>query len=303
MLPQPIPQESFTMSALFRSDVTAVGDYRAELGETPVWCQRTQSLLWVDILAQRVLRYWPETKKTEIHDLPSITSAVLLTEKRNLFLLVSIDGIHLYDYDLKSRQTICGYFGAEGTRPNEAAIAPDGSLWFGTLDLKEEKNNGAWYRYEAGADAPEMMLDNVGITNTLVWYEGKVWFADTRKNRFYSANARRINPQKISCFSSGDKSPDGSALAQNGWLITACWGSHCLLRQQINQGELLTLDTAPLPVTQPSCCTFGGPDMTELYITSARKTLEAPHALEGALLHVQTSTVGVPQNLFKLQKP
>ena len=303
MLPQPIPQESFTMSALFRSDVTAVGDYRAELGETPVWCQRTQSLLWVDILAQRVLRYWPETKKTEIHDLPSITSAVLLTEKRNLFLLVSIDGIHLYDYDLKSRQTICGYFGAEGTRPNEAAIAPDGSLWFGTLDLKEEKNNGAWYRYEAGADAPEMMLDNVGITNTLVWYEGKVWFADTRKNRFYSANARRINPQKISCFSSGDKSPDGSALAQNGWLITACWGSHCLLRQQINQGELLTLDTAPLPVTQPSCCTFGGPDMTELYITSARKILEAPHALEGALLHVQTSTVGAPQNLFKLQKP
>ncbi|MFS7249395.1 SMP-30/gluconolactonase/LRE family protein [Rahnella rivi] len=291
------------MSALFRSDVTAVGDYRAELGETPVWCQRTQSLLWVDILAQRVLRYWPETKKTEIHDLPSITSAVLLTEKRNLFLLVSIDGIHLYDYDLKSRQTICGYFGAEGTRPNEAAIAPDGSLWFGTLDLKEEKNNGAWYRYEAGADAPEMMLDNVGITNTLVWYEGKVWFADTRKNRFYSANARRINPQKISCFSSGDKSPDGSALAQNGWLITACWGSHCLLRQQINQGELLTLDTAPVPVTQPSCCTFGGPDMTELYITSARKTLEAPHGLEGALLHVQTSTVGAPQNLFKLQKP
>lgn len=303
MLPQPIPQESFTMSALFRSDVTAVGDYRAELGETPVWCQRTQSLLWVDILAQRVLRYWPETKKTEIHDLPSITSAVLLTEKRNLFLLVSIDGIHLYDYDLKSRQTICGYFGAEGTRPNEAAIAPDGSLWFGTLDLKEEKNNGAWYRYEAGADAPDMMLDNVGITNTLVWYEGKVWFADTRKNRFYSANARRINPQKISCFSSGDKSPDGSALAQNGWLITACWGSHCLLRQQINQGELLTLDTVPVPVTQPSCCTFGGPDMTELYITSARKTLEAPHALEGALLHVQTSTVGAPQNLFKLQKP
>lgn len=303
MLPQPIPQESFTMSALFRSDVTAVGDYRAELGETPVWCQRTQSLLWVDILAQRVLRYWPETKKTEIHDLPSITSAVLLTEKRNLFLLVSIDGIHLYDYDLKSRQTICGYFGAEGTRPNEAAIAPDGSLWFGTLDLKEEKNNGAWYRYEAGADAPEMMLDNVGITNTLVWYEGKVWFADTRKNRFYSANARRINPQKISCFSSGDKSPDGSALAQNGWLITACWGSRCLLRQQINQGELLTLDTSPVPVTQPSCCTFGGPDMTELYITSARKTLEAPHALEGALLHVQTSTVGAPQNLFKLQKP
>lgn len=290
------------MSALFRSDITAIGDYRAELGETPVWCQRTQSLLWVDILAQRVLRYWPDTRQTQIHELPALTSAVLLTEKRNHFLLVSVDGIHLYDYEQKSRQKLCDYPGAEGTRPNEAAIAPDGSLWFGTLDIKEEKDNGEWFRYEAGADKPEMMLDGVGCTNTLVWHEGKVWFADSKKKRFFSANARRINPLKISCFSSGDKTPDGSALTQNGWLITACWGSKCLLRQQINQGELLTLDTQPVPVTQPSCCTFGGPDMTELFITSARKNLDAPHALEGALLHVETTTVGAPQNLFKLEK-
>ncbi|AVF35914.1 SMP-30/gluconolactonase/LRE family protein [Rahnella sikkimica] len=291
------------MSAFFRSDITAIGDYRAELGETPVWCQRTQSLLWVDILAQRVLRYWPASGQTEIHELPSPTSAVLLTQRRNVFLLVSQDGVHLYDYGSQTRQKLCDYPGAEGTRPNEAAVAPDGSLWFGTMDIEEEKMTGAWYRFEAGAEKPEIMLDNVGTTNTLVWYEGKVWFADSRKNRFYSANARRINPLKISCFSSGDKIPDGSALTQNGWLITACWGSKCLLRQQINQGELLTLDTLPVPVTQPSCCTFGGPDMTEIFITSARKNLDAPHALEGALLHAQTATFGAPQNLFKLENP
>lgn len=291
------------MSAFFRSDITAIGDYRAELGETPVWCQRTQSLLWVDILAQRVLRYWPASGQTEIHDLPSLTSGVLLTQKRNVFLLVSQDGVHLYDYESQTQQKLCDYPGAEGTRPNEAAVAPDGSLWFGTMDIEEEKMTGAWYRFETGAEKPETMLDNVGTTNTLVWYEGKVWFADSRKNRFYSANARRINPLKISCFSSGDKIPDGSALTQNGWLITACWGSKCLLRQQINQGELLTLDTLPVPVTQPSCCTFGGPDMTEIFITSARKNLDAPHALEGALLHAKTATVGAPQNLFRLENP
>lgn len=291
------------MSAFFRSDITAIGDYRAELGETPVWCQRTQSLLWVDILAQRVLRYWPASGQTEIHELPSLTSGVLLTQKRNVFLLVSQDGVHLYDYGSQTRQKLCDYPGAEGTRPNEAAVAPDGSLWFGTMDIEEEKMTGAWFRFEAGAEKPEIMLDNVGTTNTLVWYEGKVWFADSQKNRFYSANARRINPLKISCFSSGDKIPDGSALTQNGWLITACWGSKCLLRQQINQGELLTLDTLPVPVTQPSCCTFGGPDMTEIFITSARKNLDAPHALEGALLHAKTATVGAPQNLFRLENP
>lgn len=288
------------MSVFFRSAITAIGDYRADLGETPVWCQRTQSLLWVDIVNLKLLRYWPSQQKTETRTLPTLTSAVLLTESLNRFLLVSQDGLHLYDYALSKSEKLCDYVGAQGTRPNEAAIAPDGSLWFGTMDLKEQQTIGAWYRYERADEKPVLMMDNVGITNTLAWHEGKVWFADSMKKRFYSANARCINPLKISCFSSGDKTPDGSAVSQDGTLITACWGGKCLLRQKINQGELLTLDTLPVPVTQPSCCTFGGPDMTELFITSARKGLTSAGEWDGALLHVQTSVVGTPQNLFRL---
>jgi sugar lactone lactonase YvrE len=288
------------MSAFLRSAITAIDDYRAELGETPVWCQRTQSLLWVDILNLKLLRYWPSQHKTEMRKLPSLTSAVLLTSALNRFLLVSQDGLHLYDYAFSKTEKICDYVGREGTRTNEAAIAPDGSLWFSTMDLKEEQTLGAWYRYESGAPQPELMMDNVGIPNTLAWHESKVWFADSMKKRFYSANARHINPLKIACFSSGDKTPDGSAVSLDGLLLTACWGSSCLLRQQINQGELLTLDTLPLPVIQPSCCTFGGPDMSELFITSARKGLANPGELDGALLHVQTGTTGTPQNLFRL---
>lgn len=288
------------MSAFLRSAFTAIDDYRADLGETPVWCQRTQSLLWVDILNMKLLRYWPSQQKTETRKLLTLTSAVLLTDALNRFLLVSQDGLHLYDYAFGKTEQLCDYAGTEGTRPNEAAIAPDGSLWFGTMDLKEEQAIGAWYRYETGDEKPLLMMDNIGITNTLAWHEGKVWFADSMKKRFYSANARRINPLKISCFSSGDKTPDGSAVSQDGLLITACWGGKCLLRQQINQGELLTLDTLAVPVTQPSSCTFGGPDMSELFITSARKGLAAPGELDGAVLHVQTATVGTPQNLFRL---
>ncbi|WP_459176402.1 SMP-30/gluconolactonase/LRE family protein [Ewingella americana] len=288
------------MSAFLHSAITPIGEYRADLGETPVWCQRTQSLLWVDIVNLMLLRYWPSQQKTETRKLPALTSAVLLTASLNRFLLVSQDGLHLYDYAFSKTEKLCDYAGAEGTRPNEAAIAPDGSLWFGTMDLKEQQQIGAWYRYEKGDEKPVLMMDNVGITNTLAWHEGKVWFADSMKKRFYSANARRINPLKISCFSSGDKTPDGSAVSQDGTLITACWGGNCLLRQRINQGELLTLDTLPMPVTQPSCCTFGGPDMTELFITSARTGLTSPGELDGALLHVQTSAVGTPQNLFRL---
>lgn len=288
------------MSAFLRTEVTAVGDYRAELGETPVWCQRTQSLLWVDILRQRLLRYWPRTQAVEQRELPSLTSAALLTEKQDTFLLVAENGLSLYDYPSANLTLLCDYPGAEGTRPNEAAVAPDGSLWFGTMDALEASIAGGWYRYEIGDRVPELMMDSVGTPNTLAWFAGKVWFADSMKKRFYSGNARKINPLKLSCFSSGDKTPDGSTLTEDGILLTACWGNHCLLRQQINQGELITLDTLKLPVTQPSCCTFGGEDMSQLFITSARTGLDNAQEIEGALLQVSTAARGAGQNLFRL---
>ncbi len=288
------------MPAFLRSEVAVVSDYRAELGETPVWCQRTQSLLWVDILNHRLLRYWPSTQTVEKRELPSLTSAALLTEKQDTFLLVTQNGIALYDYSTQEMTSLCHYPGAEGTRPNEAAIAPDGSLWFGSMDVQEEQTIGGWYRFETGDEAPLQMMDNVGTTNTLAWFEGKVWFADSMKKRFYSGNARKINPLKLSCFSSGDKTPDGSTLTQDGILLTACWGNHCLLRQQINQGELITLDTLKLPVTQPSSCTFGGEDMSQLFITSARTGLENPGEIEGALLQVKTAARGKEQYWFTL---
>jgi len=64
----------------FISKPDIVGQYRALLGETPVWCMRSMSLLWVDILQQRLLRYWPaEDQRLEQRPMPPFTSAVLLT--------------------------------------------------------------------------------------------------------------------------------------------------------------------------------------------------------------------------------
>ncbi|MDV5138762.1 SMP-30/gluconolactonase/LRE family protein [Chimaeribacter arupi] len=289
------------MADFLRSEITPVNDYRAELGETPVWCDRSQSLLWVDINRQRLLRYWPSRRETEIRNLPSVTSAVLLTDKEEVFLLAAHQGIAAYDYASGEITVLCAYpEETSKTRPNEAAIAPDGSLWFGTMDLTEGEPIGAWYRFAAGDAAPEKMMDNLTIPNTLVWHENRVWFADSHAKRFYSGNGKRINPRTLSCYSSGDLTPDGSTLTTGGRLINACFGHHCLFTYQLNEGELLAEEAIPLPVTQPSCCTFGGPERKTLFITSARKGLENPGPLEGALLQVETRETGMPQHRFIL---
>ncbi|TCV99111.1 sugar lactone lactonase YvrE [Biostraticola tofi] len=291
------------MSHFLNTPLEALGDYRAELGETPVWCSRSQSLLWVDILQRRLLRYWPETQKFEQRQLDCLFSAVLLTEEEEQFLVVSQQGIMLYHYGVEhpSLDLMCEYpEDPDATRPNEAGIAPDGSLWFSTMDLNEKLPIGGWYRYTSGASEPEKMLDNVTIPNTLAWFEDIVWFADSAEQRFYCSTGDRIDPERMRSHSADDKTPDGSALTMRGELITARFGHGCLSRYQIAAGELKLQEDIALPVLQPSCCAFGGPQLNELFITSARKQLDEPGELDGAVLHAKTTATGVPERRFRL---
>ncbi|WP_413722119.1 SMP-30/gluconolactonase/LRE family protein [Sodalis sp. RH23] len=296
------------MSPFFTSTIQAIGDYRAALGETPVWCSRSQSLLWVDILQQRLLRYWPSRGCVEQRRLDCLFSAALPTEREEQFLIVAQQGILLYHYEKSSAgrdtprlELLCPYpADAAGTRPNEAAIAPDGSLWFSTMDLAEERPIGGWYRFAAGEARPRSMMGHVTIPNTLAWHGDRVWFADSAEKRFYASDAAAINTARLRVFDAGDKTPDGSALTAAGELINARFGHGCLSRYAIGDGELTLIEDLPLPVRQPSCCAFGGPGRNELFITSAGKNLDPPGALDGALLHVYTSAVGAPEYRFRL---
>lgn len=289
------------MKRVITGPLKTIGHYRAQLGETPVWCARSQSLLWVDILAQRLLRYWPgENARTQIHAMPPFTSAVLLTTQEETFLTVSQSGIGLYDYAHSHFTPLCDYpADAIGTRPNEAAIAPDGALWFSTMDPAAEKAIGSWYRFASGDNAPQRLLGNQLVPNTLQWHGDKIWFADSLLHRFYCAQMSRSEIFELTAHSV-DGIPDGSALTATGQLINARWGQSRLVRYQLCETNLEELDSLALPVMQPSSCTFGGPDLNELYITSARDGLERPNETEGALLSISTTLTGLPAGLFQL---
>jgi len=281
------------------ADIQVVNDYRAQLGETPVWCARSQSLLWVDILQQRLLRYWPESSgRTEIHAMPPFTSAVLLTGKEEVFLTVSQNGIALYDYAHQRFEPLYDYpTDAADTRPNEAAIAPDGALWFSTMDPAASQAIGSWYRFAWGDVAPRRLLGGLLVPNTLQWHDGHVWFADSLRHSFYCTPAADTTLSSLTTHPV-DGIPDGSALTTSGQLINARWGQSRLVRCQLSGPHMRELDALPLPVRQPSSCTFGGPDLSTLFITSARDGLSQPGATDGALLCTATRLTGQPAGQF-----
>ena len=167
------------------------------------------------------------------------------------------------------------------------------------MDPAAEKAIGSWYRFASGDNAPQRLLGNQLVPNTLQWHGDKIWFADSLLHRFYCAQMSRSEIFELTAHSV-DGIPDGSALTAKGQLINARWGQSRLVRYQLCETNLEELDSLALPVMQPSSCTFGGPDLNELYITSARDGLERPNETEGALLSISTTLTGLPAGLFQL---
>ncbi len=63
--------------------VDCVLDIRAELGECPVWCERDQTLYWIDIYAGRLNRFDPSTGANRVWKLPEPIGSFALCDGRD----------------------------------------------------------------------------------------------------------------------------------------------------------------------------------------------------------------------------
>ena len=92
--------------------------------------------------------------------------------------------------------------------------------------------------------------------------------------------------------------PDGMTIDAEGGLWVALWGGGAVHRYL--DGRLDRVIN--LPVSQPTSCAFGGPDLDELFVTSAWERLSVAQRraqpLAGALLRIRPGVRGVPPSVF-----
>jgi sugar lactone lactonase YvrE len=90
--------------------------------------------------------------------------------------------------------------------------------------------------------------------------------------------------------------PDGMTSDAEGMLWVAMWGGAKLTRWNPANGQLVA--EIPIPAFNVSSCAFGGPDLTDLYITSARKGMNAEslaqYPFSGGLFRIRTGICGLP---------
>jgi sugar lactone lactonase YvrE len=98
--------------------------------------------------------------------------------------------------------------------------------------------------------------------------------------------------------------PDGLTVDLDGCVWVAMWGGSALRRFTPDGQPDAVL---PVPVSQPTSCAFGGPDLADLYITTARVGLTeaqlAAQPLAGRLLHVRPGPIGLPSTTAKAAIP
>ncbi|TWD27458.1 sugar lactone lactonase YvrE [Streptomyces sp. T12] len=269
----------------------------AELGEGPTWDPATGRLLWIDILSSRLHTYDPATGRRTVRRTEQHVGAVKPRAGGGLVLNLR-DGIGLLDPD----GSFCWLHRepVPGRRGNDAAVAPDGSLFAGTMRYDEATGGGILSRV-TGDGTVTVLLDDATVSNGTGWSpDGRLmYYIDTPTRRvdvFDAGEDGTVSGRRpLAVIEEGAGFPDGLTVDADGCVWVALWDG-AAVRRYTPSGELDRV--IELPVPRVTACAFGGPALTDLYITTARVGLTAPHPLAGSLLVVPGAGKGVAQPAF-----
>ena len=281
-------------------------DTRSPLGEGPLWDTDRKVLWWIDILKRLVQCYNPADGSNQTWDIGQMPGTLVRAQDSRL--VVAAEKGFLYFVPESGRTEVIT--DPEPKHPehrfNDGKCDPAGRLWAGTMPISEEGATGAMYCLHPDGHAEQMATD-YAIPN------GIAWNADATAMYHIDSPTRRIdawdydratgaicNRRPIYHVTQENAFPDGMATDVEGKLWLALWGGWGVVRLDPETGD--ELERLDLPVSQVSACAFGGENLDELYITSARKNL-SPEALEkepnaGSLFKAKLGIQGLPFTQF-----
>jgi sugar lactone lactonase YvrE len=155
---------------------------------------------------------------------------------------------------------------------NDGKVDPWGCFWAGSMAYDGRPGAGELYRLGPNG-RPSVALRGLGISNGLDWSpDGRTfYFIDSPDHAVYAfafdvaSNALGERRTLVS-VPTADGTPDGLTVDREGHIWVAFWGGSAV-RRYAPTGELER--TIELPVRQVTSCTFGGPGLDHLFITTA----------------------------------
>jgi sugar lactone lactonase YvrE len=272
--------------------VTAAVAYH---GEGPVWSERWGGLRWVDMLAGDVLSLAADGRAERRH-VASVVAALRPRRKGGAVLGIE-RGFALED---ASGTITClnELWTDERVRMNEGACDPDGRFYCGSMGYEKELGAGTLYRLDRDLSV-HVVLENVTVSNGLDWSpEGSLaFYNDTDTGRVdvfdYEPDAGLSGRRP---FVETGARPDGLTVDAEGGVWVALSNASAV-RRYTADGALD--EVVELPVTKVTACTFGGPRLDELFITTSREGLDSSaEPAAGSLFRAVPGVTGLPVREF-----
>ncbi|MBB5351179.1 sugar lactone lactonase YvrE [Haloferula luteola] len=278
--------------------IEPAGTIHSQWGEGALWHQ--DSLYYVDIEGQQVHRFQPATGQETSWQIGERVGTVVVRDSGGL-LIAGDHGFHFLDPATGGLSPLSD---PEPDKPdnrfNDGKCSPDGRFFAGTISLVKKTGDARLYRLDPDLSVHEV-FGPVTNSNGIIWSpDGKTcYYIDTPRKEvlaFDYADGHLSNLRGVVDTSAIDASPDGMTLDADGNLwIAFCHGA-CVVCYSPVTGE--TLHRIDLPCLETTSCAFGGPDLSDLYVTTGVHKTEVEE-LAGRLLVIKGLGVhGLPSHTF-----
>ena len=280
------------------------------IGEGPVWDAGSGTIYWVDLLGNMIHAFDSSSGKVSSMDVGQNTGCVALREKGGLVAALQ-HGFYTVDMsDLSMRQIGDPDAHRPENRFNDGKCDSEGRLWAGTMSKKLDSGYGdsgpvgSVYCLEPDWSISRK-IEQVTISNGMGWSPDNSTFyyidSPTKTVVAYDFDPiqGRISGKRVvvSLPEGFVGMPDGMCVDGEGMLWIALWGGGAVVRWDPMKGKIQ--GRLPVPALNVSSCTFGGEDLDELIITTARLgTDTAVYPEAGGLFKIKPGVKGLPTYSF-----
>ena len=271
------------------------------LTEGPAW--DGEGLLFTDIDASRIMRFDPASGECDVFREHTNRANGLMFDRHGRLHACEQDAGRIVRYEKNGAVTVLAdsYHGARFNSPNDLAIDSEGRVWFTDPRYGDpsglELGHMSVYRLDPGAAGlwtVERVVFNTTRPNGIllsadedVLYVSQAGFLPGEKRELRSYPIRdggSLGQDSVLHNFAPYRGIDGMCLDTKGNLIATAGedsgGPGSMIYVFEPDGRIV--ETHPVPVSKPTNCTFGGPNLKTLFVTS----------IEGFLLRTETGLQG-----------
>jgi sugar lactone lactonase YvrE len=261
------------------SALTIIADDGNLCGEGPIWHAKTQQLYWTDCTGLKVYRYSWQSKTRECVKEGLEVNGIALDQGGG-FVVTNNFGVWKWDGGTRLRMVVEQVNGSK-CRMNDCVAAPQGRLIAGSC----------FYSLDANYEPGKLISIETGGTTRILdegfhLANGLGFSPNARTLYFTDSVARQIFAYDYDLASGGVRNrrifvtvpkteglPDGLTVDAEGFVWSAQWYGQRVVRYDPDGKPERHIDT---PARQTSSLTFGGPDLTDIFITSAAQSEPMP---------------------------